>query len=247
MAPQASSIATPGDDASRVEAVLLDVLGTLVRLEPPGPLLRAELERRAGVEVEEERATAAFRAEIAFYLDHHMEGADRESLERLRDRCAEVLREALELGDSYAAPVREAMLGSLRFSPFPEVTAALRRLREGGLSLVAVSNWDCSLGRVLEQAGLAPLLDRAVSSAEVGAAKPATALFSAALAAAGCEAARAVHVGDSMENDVEGARAAGIRPVLVSRGGAGPPGSTAEGLRSIRGLDELASLILALP
>ena len=56
-------------------AVLLDALGTLVELQPPAPRLRAAL-REAGFEVDEERAAAGFGAEIAYYLEHHLEGAD---------------------------------------------------------------------------------------------------------------------------------------------------------------------------
>ena len=73
---------------TEVRAVLLDALGTLVELEPPAPRLRRAL-RESGFEVTEERAMAGFAAEIAYYLDHHLDGSDPERLERLRDRCAE--------------------------------------------------------------------------------------------------------------------------------------------------------------
>jgi HAD superfamily hydrolase (TIGR01509 family) len=69
--------------------------------------------------------------------------------------------------------------------------------------------------------GLRELVDEVVVSAVVGAAKPDRAIFEAALAAAGCEAPEAVHVGDSAEADVGGARAAGIRPLLLAREGGG--------------------------
>jgi putative hydrolase of the HAD superfamily len=105
----------------------------------------------------------------------------------------------------------------------------LTELRARGLTLVVASNWDCSLPQVLEQAGLAPLVDGVVASALVGADKPAPALFEAALAVAGCDATEALHVGDSRANDVEGAERAGIRAVLLDRAGAWPdvPGSIA--------------------
>jgi putative hydrolase of the HAD superfamily len=59
----------------------------------------------------------------------------------------------------------------------------------------------------------------------VGAAKPEPLIFQTALAAAGCAAAAAVHVGDSVAYDVEGARRAGIRPLLLARGGGGDASS----------------------
>ena len=64
-----------------------------------------------------------------------------------------------------------------------------------------------------------------VTSAEVGAAKPDPRPFLQGLALAGAAPEEAVHVGDSPENDVAGARAAGVRPLLVARGRRRPPRS----------------------
>jgi putative hydrolase of the HAD superfamily len=221
-----------------VKAVLLDALGTLVALEPPAPRLRAELERRTGVDVGLEAAERGFRAEISYYLAQHMEGRDEESLERLRDRCAAALGDGLGVDGLDPAAVREAMLAALRFEPFPDVVPGLRALRERGLRLVVASNWDCSLPGWLAAAGLWELLDGAVSSAVVGAAKPDPAVFRAALELAGARPGEAVHVGDSLDNDVAGARAAGIRAVLVQRAGEPPAG-----VEVVRGLDAVAALL----
>jgi HAD superfamily hydrolase (TIGR01509 family) len=84
---------------------------------------------------------------------------------------------------------------------------------------VVASNWDCSLPHVLERAGLAELVDGVVASAVVGFDKPAPELFEAALELAGCDASEAVHVGDSPSEDVAGAAAVGVRPVLLRRDG----------------------------
>jgi putative hydrolase of the HAD superfamily len=211
----------------RVDAVLLDSFGTLVSMEPPGPRLRAAL-ARAGVDVSEGRAAVAFRAEIAYYLEHHVEGRDADSLDALRDRCADVLHEALGVAGLDRAAARAAMLDAIRFTAFPDAAPALAQLRARGLRLVVASNWDASLPEVLRAAGLVELVDAAVPSAAVGAPKPAPALFKAALEAAGVEAARAVYVGDSPANDVAGAAAAGIRAVLLERGGERPDRSAAD-------------------
>jgi putative hydrolase of the HAD superfamily len=219
-------------------AVLLDALGTLLRLEPPAPRLREELRRRAGIEVDEATAQRGFEAEIAYYLQHHLEGRDPDSLEDLRARCAAAMGEAMGLDGLDPAAARAAMLGSLEFTPFADVVPALRLLRERGLRLVVASNWDCSLPDWLERAGLGGLLDGAVSSAVVGRAKPAPDVFLEALRLAGAEPGEAIHVGDSPGNDVEGARAAGVRPLLLVRDGEAPPGMAA-----IRSLAELPSLI----
>jgi putative hydrolase of the HAD superfamily len=225
-----------------VKAVLLDVLGTLVELEPPAPRLRREIERHTGIDVGEERAGAAFGAEISYYLAHHLEGRDMDGVERLRDRCAEEIRRSLAIEGLDHAAARAAMLGALRFRAFPEAVGVLGELRARGLRLVAASNWDASLSEGLEQTGLAPYLDGAVSSAVVGAAKPDPAVFLAALEVAGCGPDEALHVGDSPEGDVEGARAAGLAAVaLLDRHGSLP--DPPSGVARISSLTEVPSLI----
>jgi len=220
---------------TEVRAVLLDALGTLVELQPPAPRLRRLL-RDSGIEVSEEQAAAGFVAEIAYYLDHHLDGSDTERLERLRDRCAEEMRRALGVPELDHPTARRAMLGSLEFTPYPDVEPALRELRERGLTLVVASNWDCSLPEWLARAGVLELVDGVVTSAEVGAAKPSPRVFVRALAIAGAEPGEALHVGDKVDNDVEGAAAAGVRGVLLQREGDPPPGA-------IGSLTELAALL----
>jgi putative hydrolase of the HAD superfamily len=85
---------------------------------------------------------------------------------------------------------------------------------------VVVSNWDVSLRGVLDDTGLAPLLDGLVISAEVGAAKPDPAIFERALEVAGAGRGEALHVGDTVDVDVAGALAAGLRAVHLDRSGA---------------------------
>jgi putative hydrolase of the HAD superfamily len=206
----------------RIRAVLLDALGTLVRFEPPAPLLRAALRERLGVEVSDAAAAAAMKAEIAYYRAHLHEGRDEESLADLRSRAAEAMRPALGV-DAETAALTDALLAALRFRAYPDAAPALRELRARGLALVVVSNWDHSLHERLEETGLAPLVDGAVASAELGHAKPDRAIFEHALALAGADAGSALHAGDAPVEDVEGALAAGLRAVLVARDGTPPP------------------------
>lgn len=229
-----------------VRAVLLDSLGTLVELDDPVPRLRAELAAR-GFELEDELVGRAFGAEVAYYVEHHVEGRDQSTLAELRNRCASVLRDELRVPELSLPDAREALLAALSFRAFGDAPAALGELRERGLRLVVVSNWDCSLREVLDSAGLLGLVDEAVPSAEAGAAKPDPRAFEAGLRAAGCEPEEAVHVGDSEENDVAGARGAGIRAVLLRRDGSGGADSGSGGADSavpaIASLAELAAVL----
>jgi putative hydrolase of the HAD superfamily len=229
-----------------MRALLLDALGTLVELEPPVAPLQRELRERFGLEVSEEQTRAALRAEIAFYRMHHDEASDRARLEDLRRRATEALRDALPPAARRlpAAALQEALLAALRFRPFAEVPEVLRAARERGVRLVVVSNWDVSLHDVLAATGLAALLDGVVTSAELGSAKPAGAIFARGLALAGATAAEALHVGDSVVHDVAGALAAGIEPLLVAREGAAPPDAPVPaGVRTIPTLRPLLALL----
>ena len=226
--------------ARRRRALLIDAMGTLVTLESPAPRLRRELAIRCGIDVSRRDAAAALAAEIAFYRAHMGDGRDAETLEALRLRCARALARTLPPSPALRAAserqILDALLASLRFVAFDDARAALLAVRARGVRVIAVSNWDVSVLDVLERVGLAPLLDGAVCSAVVGAAKPAPEIFEHALSLAGAAAAHALHAGDSVAEDVAGALAAGIEPVLVDRAG---DGARVAGVRTIAGLDEL--------
>jgi putative hydrolase of the HAD superfamily len=206
------------ENAAVTRAVLLDALGTLVELEPPWE----PLARGLGT-APDERLRQAVRAEMAYYREHSHEGRDAASLTELRQRCAAVL--SREAGRD--VPVG-TMMAAIRFRAFPDAAPALAGLRELGLRLVCVSNWDVSLSGVLESCGLGDALDRVVTSAEAGARKPDPAIFAVALELAGCDAEEAVHVGDTPEDDLAGAAAAGIRALLIARDGSGDIASLGE-------------------
>ncbi|MDW5593309.1 HAD-IA family hydrolase [Conexibacter stalactiti] len=228
--------------ADAPQAYLLDALGTLLELEPPVEPLRRALAERFGLRLTAAEAGAAMKAEIRFYRANHDIAHDRATLARLRRGAASALRDALPpaaAGLDLDA-LTEALLAALRFRPFPEVPEVLRRARAAGIGLVVVSNWDVSLHDALEQTGLASLLDGVVTSAEVGSAKPGGEIFARGLALAGVEAAAALHVGDDLEADVGGARAAGIDARLVLRDGAPAPAGVAT-VRSLRELPGIAA------
>lgn len=202
----------------KTKAVFLDALGTLVELEPPWVHLAEELE----VEVDR-RLIDAVRAEMGFYKQHAHEGADTQTLAALRARCADVL--SGELGHEVSV---EQMMRAIRFRPYPDAGPAMAELRSRGLRLVCVSNWDISLPDVLERCDLLTAVDGVVTSADAGARKPDSAIFEAALDVAGVHAAEALHVGDTEEEDVDGARAAGIDVLLLDRDGGGDISSLGE-------------------
>jgi len=259
MAAQTTFEPAPG---ARPTAVLLDAMGTLLTFAPPAPLLRAALRERLGVDVGDAAAREAIRAEIAYYRAHLHTGRDAASLAALRRASAEAMRPALEgapggpggaalegaPGGPGGAALRgapgdalaDALHDALRFEAFPDAAPALRSLRAAGLRLVVVSNWDASLEERLAETGLATRVDGTVASAAFGTAKPDPAIFARALELAGVRARDAWHVGDSPEADVAGARAAGVRPVLLDRDGRE---ARIDGVPTIASLAELPAVL----
>lgn len=102
---------------------------------------------------------------------------------------------------------------------FEDVAPALQRCRERGLKLGVISNWDERLRPLLDQMGLAPYFDVIVVSFETGHHKPETELFARAAEGLQLPPASILHVGDSVEEDVRGASAAGFQSVLLDRRG----------------------------
>lgn len=102
-------------------------------------------------------------------------------------------------------------------APFPDAAPTLRILRDRDLITGLISNMDMDGEQLVTNIGLAGLFHVAVTSGDVGAAKPDPTIFRAALARAGVHANEAVHVGDQLSSDVRGALAVGIRPVLLDR------------------------------
>lgn len=218
-------------------AVLLDANGTLLQLEPPVPLLAAALAAE-GFPVRPDDVAAALRAEIAHYRTHMLTGRDTAGLAELRRGCAEVFARSLPHAPP-PARTTEILVASLRFAPFPEVPGVLAELRSRGVRTAVVSNWDCALPGHLDRIGLGPLLDAVVTSAAEGAAKPDPRIFRAALTRLGAVPGDALHVGDDPDADLAGARAAGVRGVLLDREGRHPgiPGR----IPDLTGLLELAA------
>jgi putative hydrolase of the HAD superfamily len=221
------------------KVIFLDALGTLVALEDPSPALVRLLRERHGLTVGEADARRAMHAEMTHYRNECGRAADSDSLAALRLECAQIVLDAL--GEAPAAPPAEqlvpTLLDALRFDVFADVTAALEGWRGQGRRLFVVSNWDISLHEVLRQTGLDRAVDGVISSAQAGFSKPDPRIFAAALKLARCRADEALHIGDSLDEDVAGAHAAGIEAVLLARGNRGE--AAPDGVRMIASLLEL--------
>lgn len=104
-----------------------------------------------------------------------------------------------------------------RWRAYDDVVPAFRRLRDRGLAIGLISNWDSRLTGLMVGMGIAPLLDTIVSSAEVGLHKPDPRIFELACQRLGVLPGECAHVGDHHYADVLGARSVGMLPILIDR------------------------------
>ena len=201
-----------------MRAAIFDFYGTLARAVRWGPSV-AEVFSRRGHRLDE-LAYAAWQAEVFDGMEHlaHSESRDlylaweRERLRRLGTACGVGSDDVEEL----AGELHQAMQ-DFQLAAYDEAPGVLAELRRRGLVVAVCSNWTWDLDRALDQCGLADAADVVVTSAQAGVRKPHPRIFSLTLERCGVAPADAVFVGDTWYPDVEGALAAGLRPVHVWR------------------------------
>ena len=139
-----------------------------------------------------------------------------------------------------AAAIAAAWSRAENFGLYDDVMPCLRTLRVSGVRAALVSNaLGHSLDEVVAHFALDDFICASVSSADVGVVKPAAAMFETMLARLDVAAEDAVMVGDSAEDDVNGALACGCRAILLDRGGRAAGGP----LPRIESLAELPAAI----
>ena len=131
----------------------------------------------------------------------------------------------LNVGGARVSPKEHAekvweLLGPGSFVLFPETLSTLRRLKQAGLPVAIVSNWQCGLSHLCAALGVTEYVDHVLCSAELGFAKPDRRIFEEACRRLGTTPGRTLHVGDTLGDDFQGASDAGLQALLVQRQGA---------------------------
>ena len=238
-----------------ISAVLFDYGGTLVTFERPDAALEAAYQR-----IEEHLRSLGWAAPSGAVLlrDVHDRVEDAyaahqrsRALEEI-DLVAEARRAYADLGlaldeitlDDVLRIEQEAWWQGVTVDP--EAVPTLEALRSRGLRVGLCSNAPYrvpSMLTALAHFGLADHLDAVTFSGQVGWRKPAPRIMEAAAAAVGAPPGEIVMIGDSVSDDVAGARAVGMTPVLLRRPGSDPAPGLGPGVRSIDRLSAIALLL----
>src|SRR5215217_2337659 len=142
-------------------------------------------------------------------------------------------------GTELAEALFRAFSDPAAYRLFDDVRPALDELAGRGIILGLVSNFEPWLDEVLALQGIDGRFAAVAVSGKLGVAKPDPRIFKAALDQAGADPGATVHVGDQPVNDVAGAMAAGITPVLIDRFGRHPDAGGAHRVEDLGGLLEL--------
>ncbi|HXV28288.1 MAG TPA: HAD-IA family hydrolase [bacterium] len=205
------------------KAIFFDAGGTLLHPYPSVGQIYHEVARRYGCEAHPEFLQQTFhhlwikKDGMSALVGHSSEKVEkkwwRELVHELFERAGGLRDfEAFfeELYDLFARPHVWRL--------YPEAVEVLECLKKEKKQIGIISNWDSRLFGLCEGLAITPYFDFILASAVFGAAKPSERIFEEALKKAGVHPSEAVHIGDSLEDDIRGAERAGIRAVLIDRG-----------------------------
>ena len=209
-----------------IKAISFDFYNTLVRFWPPLDEIQQAACREMGLSVSKIDIEQGYvTADLYFNQENEIRPI---ALRAEQDRLAFFARYEQIILENAGLPVSLELAGQIwamamsvpkDFIPFDDVIPALAALRTEGYRLGVLSNLRRDMELLCQQLGLSHYLDFCISSSQAGAEKPHPPIFLAALEQMAAAPAETVHVGDQYRSDVLGARAVGMHPVLLDRGG----------------------------
>ena len=233
-----------------IRAVFFDFYGTLADW-PTAEGLQQAAAAAEGIVVEQAAIAVAYRTANAYMDAENARQPVQQRTQPERDSFfAEYERRLLadagapDVSLDVAARVWQRVRGAPdELTLLPDATSALEELQALDLTLGVISNMGLELNGLLERLGIGGYLPVRSTTGSAGVSKPHPRIFQLALAQAGAQPAEAVHIGDSIGADVEGARGAGITPVFVQR----TPGPSApDGVQVVGSLTEAAAHVRSL-
>jgi putative hydrolase of the HAD superfamily len=212
---------------SDLTALIFDVGGTLLRLDYEAMIQLAAKRSQRLEESTLRRAESDARRKIDARAQSAESAATGTDAERLLPYFCDLLH-AAGIADEVAAEIARDLAAlhvqdNLWRVPMPGALETLRGLRARGLRVAALSNADGRVAELLRVAGLAEDLDLVLDSHLEGVEKPDPEIFRRALSRLEVPAERAAYIGDIYSIDAVGARAAGLRPVIIDPSSGYPP------------------------
>ena len=207
--------------------IFLDAAGTLFDVRGSVGEVYAQIAKNFGVTVKTEELNAAFYESFASASPMAFPGIEVAKISQLEfEWWLEVSAKAFQIAGvfhqfsdfpKFFAELYAHFATAEPWFVYPDVFPALNRWRQQGIELSVVSNFDSRLYPVLQALNLAEYFTSVTISTEVGAAKPQSEIFTAALQKHNCIAENVLHIGDSLKADYCGAKAAGLKAIWLNR------------------------------
>lgn len=205
-----------------LKAVFLDAGRTLITERSDRAALYGRAARRCGLSIDDAQMAKCMTAAIR-ELPREIDGAFRFSEAWFREFIRSIFVGRFGLAEvrlpDLQAELQKLFSDPREFRLYPDSRELLAGLARSGLFVGILSNWSERLEELCEGLGIRGLVDGFVVSSIVRAEKPEPAIFAAALELAGVAPDEALHAGDEPELDYAGARAAGLRAILVDHDG----------------------------
>jgi putative hydrolase of the HAD superfamily len=221
------------------QGILFDAGGTLIHVDGERVLRAASVDADGAAF---SRAAAGAAQDVGAWTKRNPESTDAERLPFYLD--AVLRRLGVEDAERRKLAARAVAVEHARSNLWsrsePGAVDTVRELRRRGYRTGVVSNADGRVRALLDTAGFSPYLEVVIDSSEVGLEKPDPRIFLAAAERLGIEPERCAYVGDIFSIDVVGARAAGMRPILIGSGS-----HLAEG--DVERIEQLEELLLMFP
>ena len=214
----------PDINITKYKAIFFDVGGTLLKVHPSVGDVYARYARPHGFSGNARELDQRFGAEWKRMGGMESLGAAK-GVEIEKKFWSELLYRVFEISgglrdfDVFFETVYDAFKKREHWKIFEDVTDSgiLAWLKNKGIVLGIISNWDSRLPEILENIGLAHYFDFILASMVVGSAKPDKFIFQEALRLSGAANHEACHIGDELKTDFHGAQQVGLDAVLIDR------------------------------
>jgi putative hydrolase of the HAD superfamily len=207
----------------RIRAIVFDVGGTLIYPADPVGETYAKFARKRGVKLAPEATTTAFREAFKSCSPRAKgavpnDGNDRAWWKQVVAKTT--IDKSFPDPEAFEAFFEDVYLHFAKpdaWGIYPEALEVLEALRDRGVDLAVLSNWDARLHPVLDGSGLGEYLANRFISAELGWEKPDPAIYRHVTESLRLHPGSVLSVGDDPKNDVEGPRKAGWQALQIER------------------------------
>ena len=192
-----------------IKAVTFDAGGTLFEPYPSVGHVYAEVAARQGLECGPDKLNAGF-----------LRGwRERTSFDYSKPAWLSVVQSAFgpshPVSDDLFEQIYHEFNESRHWHVFKDVRPTLETLRDHGIRMAVLSNWDDRLPQLISTLGLESFFEFVLYSGAIGHHKPSLEIFRSAQSRLSLTPSQILHVGDSIREDGEGASNAGWHSLII--------------------------------